>query len=138
MTNESVQLVRDSWALVSGEPRLVAAAFYERLFAIAPAVRPLFAADLSKQLDKFSGMLNWIVKHLDDPKSLVAQVTDLGSRHDGYGVVHDHYALVGDALLWALAERLGDRFTDETRAAWREAYLLLAALMQRPRRLSQS
>src|SRR5262245_41948290 len=106
MTNESVQLVRDSWVTLSAEPRQLAAAFYERLFTIAPNVRPMFAADLSKQLDKFSGMLNWIVKHLDDPKALVAQVTDLGSRHDGYGVIHDHYALVGDALLWALAERL--------------------------------
>ena len=138
MTDDSIDLVRSSWAEVSTEPRLLAAAFYQRLFTIAPATRPMFAADLSKQLDKFSGMLNWIVRHLDDAPALVAQVTDLGSRHDGYGVLHEHYALVGDALLWALAERLGDRFTDDTRAAWREAYLLLAALMQRPRRVSHS
>jgi len=41
-----------------------------------------------------------------------------------------HYALVGTALLWALAKGLGTAFTPEVEAAWLSAYGLLSDLMQ--------
>jgi len=48
-----------------------------------------------------------------------------------YGVTAADYAPVGDALLLALEEKLGDRFTPRMHAAWREAYQLLAHVMVR-------
>ena len=55
----------------------------------------------------------------------------LGRRHAGYGAVPPHYASVAEALLHALATTLGPAFTPEVRAAWAEAYTLVAAVMRR-------
>jgi hemoglobin-like flavoprotein len=39
------------------------------------------------------------------------------------------YAPVAEALLWTLAQGLGDAFTPETREAWVAAYTVLAGQM---------
>jgi nitric oxide dioxygenase len=51
-------------------------------------------------------------------------------RHAGYGVEDAHYGIVGAALLWTLAQRLGDGFSPETAEAWSTAYGVLAETMQ--------
>ena len=67
---------------------------------------------------------------LNQPQTVVAAIKQLGRRHTGYGVQDDHYYLVGEALLWSLAQTLGDAFTPEVEEAWAEAYSLLAGLMK--------
>ena len=76
-------------------------------------------------------MLAEIVRVLDRPELLVSEVAASGRRHVGYGVHDRDYEDVGAALLWALENHLGAAFTPDVRAAWREAYTLLAAVMQR-------
>ena len=55
----------------------------------------------------------------------------MGARHVGYGAVPQHYATVGEALLWALARGLGVAFDSDTRSAWVKVYELLATTMHR-------
>ena len=131
MTSESIDLVLDGWEEASTQLPRLAEVFYARLFEIAPQTRSMFPADMTAQKVKFTTMMTWIVQHLDNAPALVPEVAELGKRHVGYGARADHYVLIGDSLLWALADVLGPRFTDEMRAAWREAYLLLAGLMAR-------
>jgi hemoglobin-like flavoprotein len=54
---------------------------------------------------------------------------EMGRRHAGYGVEPEHYTTVGEALLWALEQALGDDFTSETKEAWAKAYDLIASTM---------
>ncbi|HKW09630.1 MAG TPA: globin domain-containing protein [Gemmatimonadaceae bacterium] len=81
--------------------------------------------------DKFAAMLTEIVRVIDTPDLLVSDVAASGRRHVGYGVRDRDYEDVGAALIWALSHGLGDRFTPDMQAAWREAYALLAAVMRR-------
>jgi hemoglobin-like flavoprotein len=57
-------------------------------------------------------------------------VQRLGARHTGYGVQPQHYQTVGAAILWTLAQGLGDAFTPEVEEAWTAVYTLLAETMQ--------
>ena len=43
-----------------------------------------------------------------------------------FGVKAEHYAPVGEALLWTLGQGLGDGFTPEVKQAWTTAYTTLA------------
>ena len=43
-----------------------------------------------------------------------------------YGVTAEHYAIVGEALLWTLGEAFGEAFTDEVKGAWATAYGIVA------------
>jgi nitric oxide dioxygenase len=105
--------------------------FYERLFAAAPELRPMFNNDMDAQSHKFIEMLAIIIGLLNDPTALSQTLTQLAHRHRGYGVRDEHFDLVRDALLRTLAKILGETFTPELRNAWRDLYGLVASAMKR-------
>lgn len=132
MRRESERLVRESWTQF--EPVAVASAryFYEKLFELDPAAERLFArTDMEAQGRKVMLMFAEIVRLLDRPEELVAEVAALGRRHVHYGVRDEQYDSVGTALLWTLERGLGPGFTAEVRDAWTEAYLLVASVIRR-------
>ena len=51
-------------------------------------------------------------------------------RHTDYGVHDEHYAIVGEALLWTLEQGLGEHYTPEVADAWAAVYTLLATVMK--------
>jgi len=130
MDPEQIVLVKASFADAAAEPGALARRFYERLFAAAPDVRPLFTTEPAEQERKLSLELLAIVERLDRVDDLVARTHDLGVRHVRYGARPAHYEVVGTALLGALGDVLGPRFTPEVAAAWRYAYNLVAEAMQ--------
>ena len=138
MTSEQVRLVRESWEKVRPIAPAAAGMFYGRLFEIAPQVRPLFKRDVAEQGRMLMGMIGMIVARLDDLDALVPAVEHLGARHAAYGVRAEHYAPVGEALLWTLEQGLGYAFTPAIGEAWATAYGLLAETMQRATALPQA
>ncbi len=130
VTPEQQQLVRDSFAKVAPSAPAVAAMFYDRLFETDPALRPLFKGDMAVQGRALMGMLGTAVANLDRLDTIVPAVQQLGVRHRGYGVADKDYDTVGAALLWTLAQGLGDDFTPDVREAWTECYVTLAGVMK--------
>jgi hemoglobin-like flavoprotein len=130
MTREQVFLVQHSWRQVLPVANTVAEMFYARLFALDPAVRPLFKNEMREQRRKLMAVIGSVVSDLSRLERIVPAVQQLGRRHAGYGVRDGHYATVGAALLWALERGLGEAFTPDVKAAWASAYDLLAQTMQ--------
>ena len=104
--------------------------FYQRLFNIAPHLRPMFPVNLGLQKQKLVDTLQYAVDGLSHPETIVNQVRMLGLRHISYGVQPSHYDIVGEALLWAIQQQLGTTYNDEIEQAWVEAYTTLAQLMK--------
>jgi hemoglobin-like flavoprotein len=129
MDSATVDTLRSSFARIAAQKNDVAAMFYERLFEVAPGVRPLFEPDIEEQQKKLLASLVRIVQAVDNPDELVPYLSDLGRRHLTYGAKTEHYAVVGDVLLWTFERVLGPEFTPEVRAAWRAAYGAVAELM---------
>jgi nitric oxide dioxygenase len=129
MNEHEIELVQTSWAAVEPIADVAAMLFYNRLFETAPEVRGLFPDDVTEQGRKLMAMLRVVVNGLDRLDALVPAVADLGRRHTGYGAAPAHYDAVGAALLWTLAEGLGEAFTPEVEDAWATAYGMLAATM---------
>jgi hemoglobin-like flavoprotein len=130
MTPEQVKMVQDSFQKIVPIAGTAADPFYQRLFEIAPEVRPLFPDDLAEQKKKLIAMLATAVTNLHQVDKIIGAVEDLGRRHVAYGVTAKHYEPVGAALLWTLDKGLGDEFTPPLKAAWTEAYMTLAGAMQ--------
>ena len=129
MNPTQIKLVQSSFAQVAPIAATAADLFYDRLFEIAPALRPMFPADLAEQKKKLMAMLGTVVAGLADLDRLMPAVQSLGRRHGGYGVKAQHYTQVGSALLWTLEQGLGDAFTAEVRDAWATAYITLSTTM---------
>ncbi|MBI2737687.1 MAG: hemin receptor [Rhodospirillales bacterium] len=128
MTPHQIDLVQSSFKKVVPIAGAAAGLFYDRLFEIAPEVRPLFPEDLSQQ-KKLMAMLGTAVGSLHELGTILPAVKDLGQRHKGYGATAAHYAPVGAALLWTLEKGLGPDFTPEVKAAWTETYNALSGVM---------
>lgn len=131
MTPESKALVQESWTLVEPIADAAAGLFYGRLFELDPALRPMFRGDLKEQGKKLMQMITVVVRGLNRLDDLVPAIESLGRRHVGYGVQDSHYDTVAAALLWTLEQGLGAAFTPAVKAAWTEAYTLLATVMKR-------
>lgn len=130
MSPDQIALVQDSFRKVVPTAATVADLFYDRLFEIAPDVRPLFPDDLKEQKKKLVAMLATAVTNLHQIETIAPAVADLGKRHAAYGVKLEHYEPVGAAHLWPLEQGLGPAFTPSVKDAWTSAYLLLAGVMQ--------
>jgi len=129
MTPETIALIRRQFAMTRGMEQEFAAAFYARLFQIAPALRALFRHDIAEQGGKLMAVLGFAVAALDRPADLAPAVQALGRRHVAYGVAQADFAPVGTALLDTLATALGAEFTPEARGAWTQAITALAGIM---------
>lgn len=132
MTHEQAALIRESWPVVAANADGLATKFYEYLFEIDDSAARLFAGvDMAMQRPKLAQALAVVVHGIDDPDRLFPAIAELGKRHARYGVDARHFDSVGEALIAALAEMLGDGFTPELRAAWADAYALIASVMRR-------
>ena len=131
MLDRNKQLVQDSFRQqVQPIADAAASLFYARLFELDPRLQPLFKTDPAVQRRALMAMLGTAIMGLDHLDTLVPVVEKLGRRHVGYGVQDRDYDTVGQALLDALQQGLGEDFTPELRGAWAEAYGLLAGVMR--------
>jgi hemoglobin-like flavoprotein len=104
--------------------------FYTRLFAAAPAVRPLFAAtDLRRQKAMLLGALVLLRKSLRNLDAIVPKLRELGARHVAYGAEPDHYPVVGQVLIASMAEIADDAWRPEYERAWAAAFDVVAGAM---------
>jgi hemoglobin-like flavoprotein len=84
-----------------------------------------------QMIDKALGMLG------PDIELLTEILLDLGAKHVGYGVKPEYFPSMGRALIYAVKQQLGDKFTDEKKDAWVEVYGALSYDMIRAQKLSR-
>ena len=118
MTPEQKQLIRESFPAIREMAGPVSLLFYGRLFALEPALRPMFRQDIELQGRKLMDMLTAVVDNLDHFEGLAPTLRSLGQKHAGYGVRPEYYQTVARALMWALGQALDTQFYPELRTAW--------------------
>ena len=132
MTPEAERLIRETWTHLVPIRLTAAELFYGRLFEIDPSTIALFdGKPMYAQHEKFLQTVDTLVQMLDYPSQIIEDLQALARRHITYGVVLPQYETVGAALLWALEQGLGDRWTPEVKRAWVELYDFIAGVMRR-------
>ncbi|MEO6038524.1 MAG: globin domain-containing protein [Saprospiraceae bacterium] len=123
-------LVQNSWRLLrSLDPQLVGDLFYSKLFLDHPELRAMFPKDMTGQHQKLVAKFNVVIARLDHLEDLKADIAALARRHAEYGVVRQHYAFVGTALLWALERGMVDDWSPPVAEAWQHCYAVLSSAM---------
>ncbi|WP_424970668.1 globin domain-containing protein [Dinoroseobacter sp. S76] len=129
MDTQDIARVQDSFAQIKPGAEALVGVFYARLFARTPALRAMFPQEMDAQRKKLTRILATAVAALAQVETLVPALKEMGARHVTYGVTPEHYDLVGEALLGALAAALGPRWTPELAASWTAVYGVLAGTM---------
>ncbi|MDG4791107.1 globin domain-containing protein [Micromonospora sp. WMMD1102] len=124
------QLLKESWTLVEDRRDRVAGYFYARMFLSDPDLRTLFPVQMTGQRDRLLEAIVTAVQTIGDPERFDEYLRSLGRDHRKYHVRPAHYEVMGSALLAALREVAGERWTVEHDQAWRDAYRVIAERMQ--------
>ena len=130
MTPEKIKILQDSFDLVRPISDVASDLFYNRLFEIAPEVKPLFKGDMKEQGMKLMNALSVVVKGISQPEKIIPVLEKLGKGHVEYGVKDEHYAMVGEALIWTLGAGLKEAFTEEVKIVWLEAFEMISKVMK--------
>jgi hemoglobin-like flavoprotein len=125
-----VETLEESFDLVAPQGDELIRKFYDDLFEVAPSVKPLFAnVDMEGQRQALLNMLVVLRESLRDLDDIVPDLEELGVRHAEYGAKPEHYPVVGEVLIGAMAEVGGDAWKPEYTAAWQEAYAVVQDVM---------
>jgi len=125
-----VEILEESFDLVAPQGDELMVRFYDRLFEVAPAVKPLFAnVDMDRQRKALLNMLVIIRESLRDLDDVVPDLQALGAKHLEWGAKPEHYPVVGEVLLEEMAALGGDAWKPEYTAAWQDAYGVVQDVM---------
>ncbi|OUR81023.1 hemin receptor [Marinomonas sp. 42_23_T18] len=130
ITQRQKTLVVESFAKVEQISDVAATIFYKKLFEYDPSLKKLFKHDIKSQGRKLMSALKLAVSSLNDLEALVPVLQKMAVKHVDYGVKAEDYTPVGNALLFALAQGLGDAFTNELKQAWIAIYKTIATVMR--------
>jgi len=122
-------LVKESFALIQPVAEKATAYFYGRLFAAHPQLRNLFPPAMDVQRDRMFAALTRIAWSIDSPESLGEYLDRLGRAHRSYGVLPEHYAAMGEALLATVRRFAAEMWTPEVEEVWAAAYRTAADRM---------
>lgn len=142
MTPAQLRLLQRSFNKVEPVADQFGTLFYERLFAIAPEMKPLFRTDIKAQQSKFMKVIGEVVQlHLraiiclpataqTSGEALLPGAYWSGKLHAAYGVRMEDFESMKQALLWALQQMLKDDLTPEVQDAWVAAYDIVVQAMK--------
>ena len=99
--------------------------FYRELFSRYPQVQGMFDMEKQKNGKQPKALAMAILNaasNIDDLEKIRRSVEAIGKTHVSLNVLPEHYPLVGECLLVAIKEVLGEAANDEVIEAWRKAY----------------
>jgi nitric oxide dioxygenase len=132
LTPRQTEIIKSSAPVLSEHGMTVVTRFYRRLFEHHPELRNLFNHANQRSGGQSEALAHAVwayASNIDNLGALGPAVRRISQKHASLGVQPEHYPVVGEHLLAAMAETLGDGFTEEMRDAWAAAYQQLADVM---------
>ena len=124
----NIQLLEQSFQLVKDRGEEFSTTFYANLLTDYPDLQPLFAnTDMEKQKRHLFDSLRYVVDNLRKPETIQKALRGLGTGHVKYGVLPQHYPMVGGALLKTFESFID--WTPEVEEAWTDAYVAISKVM---------
>jgi hemoglobin-like flavoprotein len=126
----NAEVLEASFQVVQNSNQDFSAAFYHNLLTDYPEIQPLFAnTRMDEQRNHLFDSLKFVIANLRNAELLIKTLQGLGTRHVKYGVLPQHYPLVGSSLLKTMASIAGTDWTPEVKQSWVDAYGAIASIM---------
>jgi len=129
ISEQSLKIVKATAPVVGAHAEQITRRFYQLLFAAYPQVLAYFNPahqQSGTQQQALAGAICAYAANIDNLGALGNAVELIAQKHCSLGIQPEHYPLVGEQLLIAVKDVLGDAVTPEVTAAWAEAYGQLA------------
>lgn len=125
LSEQTKEIVKQTVPVLEEHGNEITKVFYERLFEAHPELLNIFNKSNQKQGKQQTALAQTVLaaaKHIDQLEAIVPNVNQIAHKHRALQVKEEHYPIVGEYLLKAIKEVLGDAATDDIMNAWEEAY----------------
>lgn len=129
LSQKTIDIVKSTAPILETEGKKITTCFYKMLFEAHPELLNIFNHVNQKQGRQQTALANTVyaaAKYIDQLEVIVPVVTQIAHKHRGLGIKPEHYPIVGEFLLKAIKEVLGEAATEEIINAWAEAYGVIA------------
>lgn len=125
-----VVALETSFALLAPRADELVSTFYRELFKQHPAVIPMFKnTTVEEQQTKLLAAIKLVITNVRKPEVLGEALAGLGSRHQAFGAVPEHYQAVAATLIGVMKDMAGDAWTAQIQTAWEKALNTIAEVM---------
>lgn len=129
LSQKTIDIVKSTVPALKEHGLEITTTFYKTMFENNPEVKGMFNMDNQKSESQPKALAMTILaaaQNIDNLEVLLPAVKKIGQVHVNTNVKPEHYPIVGQNLLIAIKEVLGDAATDEVLNAWGEAYGVIA------------
>ena len=132
LTQKTKDIVKATAPVLAEHGHPIIQRFYKRLFEAHPELKNVFNMAHQEQGQQQQALARAVyayAENIEDAGSLRAVLKKIAHKHASLDVRPEHYPIVGEHLLAAIKEVLGDAATDEIISAWAQAYGNLADIL---------
>lgn len=129
LSQKTIDIIKSTVPVLEVHGQTITTRFYELLFTNHPELLNVFNHANQKQGRQQTALANAVLaaaQHIDRLETILPVVKQIAHKHRSIGITPEQYPIVGENLLKAIKEVLGEAATDEIIDAWGEAYGVIA------------
>ena len=129
LPDSTMEIINATAPVVAGNINTITQTFYPKMFANNPEVLAFFNLANQRSSRQSSALANSIVAsvgHINNLKDIESALSLIAHKHCALGVFPEHYQIVHDNFMGAVAEVLGDAVTPEIGQAWSDVVMHVA------------
>lgn len=129
LQKETIDIIKSTVPVLEVHGLDITKTFYKNMLGENPTLLNIFNHANQAKGRQQTALANTVyaaAKHIDNLEAIVPAVVLIAHKHRSLGVLPEHYSIVGEHLLRAIKEVLGDAATPEIIDAWAQAYGVIA------------
>ncbi|WP_413375574.1 NO-inducible flavohemoprotein [Alkalihalobacillus sp. 1P02AB] len=129
LNSKTIAIIKSTVPVLEIHGEKITTRFYKLMFQNHPELLNIFNHINQKKGRQQAALANVVYAaalHIDQLENIIPVVKQIAHKHRSLGVKAEHYPIVGEHLLLAIKDVLGEAATDEILQAWGEAYGVIA------------
>ena len=129
LAQQTIDIIKSTVPVLEQHGVTITKTFYKNLFEKHPELLNVFNRANQQRGRQQTALANAVyaaAAHIDNLQAIIPAVMQIAHKHRALGILPEQYPIVGENLLGAIKEVLGDAATDEIINAWAEAYGVIA------------
>jgi len=129
LSQQTIDIIKSTVPVLEQHGVTITKTFYKNLFEKHPELLNVFNRANQQRGRQQTALANAVyaaAAHIDNLQAIIPAVMQIAHKHRALGILPEQYPIVGENLLGAIKEVLGDAATDEIINAWAEAYGVIA------------
>jgi len=129
LQQKTIDIIKSTVPALEVHGLTITQTFYKNMFKSHPELLNIFNhtnQHKGRQANALANTVYAAAAHIDNLEAILPTVVLIAHKHRSLGILPEHYPIVGENLLKAIKEVLGDAATPEIIDAWAQAYGVIA------------